>query len=96
MQRVDNAGELDQQAIAGRLDDTAMMGSNFRIDLFSAERLEPAEGPFLVGLDQARIAGDISREDRREPTFNATWPCGLHGAPPQWPMILHQPAPRAH
>ena len=38
-----------------------------------------AECAFLVGLDQARIAGDIGREDRREPTFDATTPGGLHG-----------------
>ena len=45
-----------------------------------AERLEPAERAFLVGSDQPRIAGHIGREDRREPTFDASWPCGLHGA----------------
>jgi len=49
------------------------------VDHLGAQRLEPAECAFLVGLDQARIAGDIGREDRREPTFDATTPGGLHG-----------------
>src|SRR5947208_94347 len=50
------------------------------VDQLGAERLEPAKRAFLVGFDQARIAGDIGREDRREPTFDASWPCGLHDA----------------
>jgi hypothetical protein len=45
-----------------------------------AERLEPAERPFFVRPDQARTARYIGREDRGDPTFDATWPCGLHGA----------------
>ncbi len=36
-----------------------------------------APPPELVGLDKARIAGDIGREDRGEATFDASWPCGL-------------------
>jgi hypothetical protein len=43
-----------------------------------AQRLEPAERSFLVGLDQAGIAGDIGREDRCKPTFDASWPNRLH------------------
>src|SRR5262249_49603987 len=43
-----------------------------------ARDFQPAERSFLVGSDQARIAGDIGREDRREPTFDASWPAGLH------------------
>jgi hypothetical protein len=73
-QRVDDAGELDQEAVACCLDDPAAMAVDLWIDHFGAERLEPAESPFLVGFDQARIAGDIGREDRREPTFDATSP----------------------
>jgi hypothetical protein len=51
-----------------------MMG-DLRIDDFGAERLEPAEGAFLVGFDQARIAGDIGREDRGKTTHD----CGDFG-----------------
>ena len=74
-QRVDDAGELDQEAVAGGLDDAAAMLGDLRIDDFGAQRLEPAEGAFLVGFDQARVARDIGREDRREPTFDASSPC---------------------
>jgi hypothetical protein len=35
--------------------------------------------PFFVLLDQTRVARDIGGEDRREPTFDAGWPCGLRG-----------------
>ena len=48
---------------------------------------------FFVGFDQARVARNIGREDRREPTFDASWPYGLHGASS---VALHQPAPDAH
>jgi len=33
------------------------------VEVLGAERLQPAESPFLVGLDQARIARHIGRED---------------------------------
>ena len=56
------------------------MAGNLRIDHLGAEHPEPAERPFFVTFDQARIASDIGREDRREPTFDASWPGGLHGA----------------
>ena len=79
-ERVDDAGELDQQAVAGGLDEAAVMLGDFRIDHFGAQRLEPAERSFLIGTDQARIAGHIGGKDRREPTFDASWPGGLHGA----------------
>jgi hypothetical protein len=76
--RVDDAGEFDQEAVAGGLDDAAAMLCDLSVDDFGPECLEPAEGPFLVGFDQARMAGDVGREDRREPTFDASLPCGLH------------------
>jgi hypothetical protein len=56
------------------------MAVDFRIDQLGAERFQPAERTLLVGSDQARISRHIGREDRREPTFDACWPCGLHGA----------------
>src|SRR5262249_10980099 len=79
-QGVDNAGELDQQPVAGGLDDATVMLSNFRVDYLGSEGLQPAERSFLVGSDQARIPRHIGREDRRKPTFDTSWPCGLHGA----------------
>ena len=56
------------------------MFCNFRVDHFGAEGLQSAERPFLVGSDEARISRHIGRKNRREPTFDASWPFGLHGA----------------
>ncbi len=56
------------------------MGGDLRIDQLGTERIEPAARPFLVNLDQALVADNIGLEDRREPTFDASWPCGLQGA----------------
>jgi hypothetical protein len=61
-------------------DDAALMAGDLRIDQLDAERPEPAERVFLVGLDQPRIAGHIAGKDRREPTFDASVRCALHGA----------------
>ena len=77
-QRIDDAGELDQQAVAGGLDDAAAVFGDFRIDQLGAQRLEPCERPFFVRTHQPRIAGHIGGEDRGEPTFDASWPGGLH------------------
>ena len=79
-ERADDAGELDQEAVAGGLYDAALVAGDLWVDGLGAQRFEPAECAFLVGFDQARIAGDIGREDRREPTFDASWPGGLRGA----------------
>jgi hypothetical protein len=79
-QRVDDAGELDQQTVAHRLDDPAMMLGNLGIRHLGADCPEPFQGSALVDADQPQIAGDIGREDRREPTLNADRPRGLDGA----------------
>jgi hypothetical protein len=71
------------------LNDAAAVAGDLRIDNLGAERLEPAERPFLVRPDQARVARYIGGEDRREPTFDATWLSGLHGASP----IAYDPTP---
>ena len=66
--RVDDARKLDQQPIAGGLDNPAPMAGDLRVDDFGAQRLESAKRALLVGLDQPRIARDIGRENRRQPT----------------------------
>jgi hypothetical protein len=50
--RVDDAGEFDQKSVAGGLDEAALMAGDIRVDHLGTQRLEPAEGAFLVGLDQ--------------------------------------------
>jgi hypothetical protein len=71
---VDDAGELDQQPVAGGLDEAALVIADLWIDHLGAQRLEPGERAFLVSLDQPRIAREIGGEDRRQPAFDATPP----------------------
>jgi len=62
--RVDDAGELDQQAVAGRLDDPAVVLGDLRIEELSAQRFEAFERAFLVRSHQTRIPRHIGGEDR--------------------------------
>ena len=71
--RIDDAGELDQQAVAGRLDDAAAMLGDLRIDQLGAQRLEAAERALLVGSHQPRVADDIGGKDGGEATDH--WHC---------------------
>ena len=62
--RIDDAGEFRQQPIAGGLDDTALMLTDFRVDQLAAMRLEAIEGALLVHPDEARIPRHIGGQDR--------------------------------
>ena len=64
--RVDDAGEFRQHAVAGGLDDPAVMLADLRIDQFAQMRLEALVRAFLIGAHQARIAHHIGGEDRGE------------------------------
>jgi hypothetical protein len=46
--RIDDAGKLDQQTVAGGLDDTTVMLGDFRIEQLAAQRFEAFERAFLV------------------------------------------------
>jgi hypothetical protein len=69
--RVYYARELDEKPVAGRLDQPAAMRSDLRIDHLGPDRLETIQRPFFVSANKARIANDIGRQDRRQPTFRA-------------------------
>ena len=56
---VDHAAELDDAAIAGALDDAAVMHGDGRIDQIAAERPQPRQNPVLVGSGEPRIADDV-------------------------------------
>jgi hypothetical protein len=64
--RLHSARELDQQAIAGGLDDPTVVLADLGIDEGAAMRHQPCERSLLVGAHQPRVAGDISGEDRRQ------------------------------
>ena len=59
--RADHAGKLQQQPIAGRLNDPAAMLGDLRIDEFRAQPLEPAERALLVGPDEPAMVGSHRR-----------------------------------
>ena len=68
--RLDDARELDQDAVAGGLDDAALVLGDVRIDQVAAMRLEPRQGAGFVLAHQPAVAGDIGGENGREPAFD--------------------------
>ena len=64
--RVDDTPELDNCAIAGALDDAAVVHGDGRIDQIAAERPQPRQNPVLVGSGKPRIADDVGHQDRGE------------------------------
>ena len=63
--RVDDTPELDDCAIAGALDDAAVVHGDDRVDQVAAERPEPRQNPVLVGSGKPRIADHVGHQDRR-------------------------------
>ena len=73
--RVDHAAELDDAAVAGALDDAAVMHGDGGIDQIAAQRPQPRQRAILVRAGEPAIADDIGDQDRRDlPRFG-------HGAP---------------
>ena len=62
--RIDDAGKLHQQAVAGGLDDAALVLGDLRIDELAAQRLEAFERAFLVRPHQPRIPRHIGGKNR--------------------------------
>ena len=63
---VDDAPELDNCAVAGALDDAAVVHGDGRIDQVASQRPQPRQNPVLVGSGKPRIADDVGHQDRRE------------------------------
>ncbi len=80
--RVDDARELDEEPVAGRLDDAPVMLGDPRVDQLGPQRLEPHQRPFLVRPHQPRIARHIRGEDRGELALGRC--CRDHGVPLPW------------
>jgi hypothetical protein len=64
--RIDDARKLHQHAVAGSLDDAAVMLRDLRIEKLAAQRFEAFERAFLVSPHQPRIPRHIGGEDRGE------------------------------
>ena len=68
---IHDARELNEDAIAGRLYDAAVMGGDSRVGEFSADGLEGTQGSDLVNAREAAIANDVTYEDCGQPSFDA-------------------------
>ena len=71
---VDDAGELDEQAVADGLDDPPAMPVDLGVGDLAPDRLQGKQRPLLVLAHQPGIADDIGRQDRRQPAFGALCP----------------------
>ena len=67
---IDDAGELDQRAIAHELDDAAMEFFYCRIDQFSAARLEPRQCADLIVPHEAAVADHVGSKNGGQPSFH--------------------------
>jgi len=85
--RVDDAGELDKQAVAGSFDDATPMLGDFGIAEFTANRAQRRERALFVLAHQPRVAGDIDRQDGRQPSLDPFSLPGIHS--PMLPQSLH-------
>ena len=72
---VDHAAKLDEDAVAGALDDAAMMGGDGGIDQVAAQTPEPRQRTVLVGAGEPAVADHVGDQDRRD------FPGLAHGAP---------------
>jgi hypothetical protein len=70
-QRVDHAGELDEQPVADGFNDAASVLGDLGIDQLAAICLEPRAGPLLIGADQPAVTRDIRAKNAGQPAFDA-------------------------
>src|SRR6266436_2785256 len=79
-----------KQAVAGGLDDAAMVLGDRRIDELAAQRLEAFERAFLTPISREYPATSAAKIAARRRSTRAG-PGGFM-APPRWRSILHEPA----
>ena len=72
--RVDHAAKLDEAAVAGALDDAAVMEGDGRIDQVAAKRPKPRQDAILVRPREPAITDNIRNQNRRN------FPGLAHGA----------------
>jgi hypothetical protein len=64
--RVDYAAELDDAAVAGALDDAAVMRVDGGIDQIAAQPPEPRQRAILIRPREPAVANDIPDQNRRD------------------------------
>src|SRR5260370_2399560 len=67
---LDDARKFDQDSVPGRLDDTAPVFGDLRINQFTAMRSEPSEGVGFVLAHESAVSDDIGGKNGREPTLD--------------------------
>ena len=63
---VDHAAELDEDAVAGALDDAAVMRGDGRIDQIAAQPPEPRQRAILVRAREPAVADHVRDQDRSD------------------------------
>ena len=82
--RVDHAAELDQRAVAGALDDAAVMDGDGRVDQVAAQRPQPRERALLVRAGEPAVADHVGGQDRGKlPGFG-------HGVASGFGQVYHE------
>ena len=74
---VEDATELDESAVAGALDDAAVMHGDGRIDQVASERPQSRQCAILIGASQPAVSDHVRRQDCRK------FPGLGHDIPPQ-------------
>ena len=72
--RVHDARELHQHAVAGELDDAAPVLGDLGVDQFLAMRLERRERGGLVYAHEAAVADHVRSQDSGQTAFHASPP----------------------
>ncbi|MFZ0602182.1 MAG: hypothetical protein WAN05_12645 [Roseiarcus sp.] len=79
--RVDDAAELGDAAVAGALDDPAMVYGDCGVNEIAAERAQSRQCSIFVRASQSAVADHIRDQDRRNlPGFAHGAPSGHHPA----------------
>ena len=68
---VHGAREFHQRAVAHKLDDTAGMGGNRRVDQLTPQGIQTGKSPGLVDTHEARVTDHVGRQDCCEPPLEA-------------------------
>jgi hypothetical protein len=63
---VDHAAKLDDRAVAGALDDAAVMHCDGRVDQVAAKGPKASKDSIFIRTRKPRIADDVGHQDRRE------------------------------
>ena len=74
LHRVGDALKLDQEAVAGGLDDPAAVLGDRRVDQLEPVGPQARKRAGLVGLHQPAVADHVGGEDRGEPAFDTAGP----------------------